>query len=68
MHPNNLKSLIGKGRIITCSLRVLTGIRHGYPEAGYLLDCLVDHALFPKDAQETKPLTPEEAGLIFKSR
>jgi hypothetical protein len=31
--------------LLTCSLRVLEGIRRGFPEAGHLLDCLVDYAL-----------------------
>jgi hypothetical protein len=58
---------IGKGRIITCSLRVLTGIRHGFPEAGYLLDCLVDHALSDKPASRDLPaLTADEALKLFK--
>ena len=57
---------IGKGRIITCSLRVLTGIRHGFPEAGYLLDGLVDDALTNPPTPKTKALTADEARSLFK--
>ena len=36
---------VGSGRVLVCCLRVLDGVRNGQPEAGYLLDCLVDYAL-----------------------
>jgi len=58
---------IGKGRLITCSLRVLAGIRASYPEAGYLLDCLVHAALFEKPAHsEQRTLSTDEALKIFR--
>jgi hypothetical protein len=57
---------IGKGRIITCSLRVLAGIRQGFAEAGYLLDCLVDHALKEPSPGQLQPLTADEARKLFR--
>ncbi len=60
------EGMIGKGRIITCSLRVLAGIRQGFPEAGYLLDGLVDDALTNPPAPKTKALTADEARSLFK--
>jgi hypothetical protein len=59
---------IGKGRIIACSLRVLTGIRDGWPEAGYLLDCLLDAALSEPSTPTTKVLKPQQAEQVFKMR
>jgi hypothetical protein len=58
---------IGRGRVLTCSLRVLEGIRHGYPEAGYLLDCLVDYALATPVPNAGLPvLSAEEARTVFR--
>jgi hypothetical protein len=59
---------MGKGRIITCSLRVLAGIRNGWPEAGYLLDCLMDAALSAPSTSTTKALTTEQARQVLKMR
>lgn len=69
---------MGSGRLIVCSLRVLEGVRRDLPEAGYLLDCLVDHAaanvpaaggqLPEPDAVATPPLTPDEARTVFEVR
>jgi hypothetical protein len=59
---------IGRGKILTCSLRVLAGIRSGLPEAGYLLDCLVDYALADTFEPKSEPLTLEEAKRVFKVR
>ena len=58
---------IGRGKILTCSLRVLAGIRSGLPEAGYLLDCLVDYALADTFAPKSEPLTADEAKRVFKT-
>jgi hypothetical protein len=57
---------IGRGKLLTCSLRVLSGIQSGLPEAGYLMDCLVDHALSETFAPASEPLTVEEAKRVFK--
>jgi len=57
---------IGKGRIIVCSLWLLDGIKRSLPEAGYLLDCLVDYALTAPADTGLPALTPEEARLVFK--
>jgi hypothetical protein len=58
---------IGRGKVLTCSLRVLSGIRNGMPEAGYLLDCLVDYAISESFAPKSEPLTLEEAKQVFKT-
>lgn len=58
---------IGKGHLITCSPRVLAGIRTGYPEASHLLDCLVHAALFEKPAHsERRTLSTDKALKIFR--
>ena len=56
---------VGGGRVLVCCLRVLDGVRSGMPEAGYLLDCLVDYALSDRPASELPPMTPEEARTVF---
>ena len=50
-----------------CSLHVLTGMRSGFPEAGYLLDCLVDYALTDTFTPKSEPLAFEEAKQVFKT-
>jgi hypothetical protein len=58
---------IGRGKVLTCSLRVLEGIRRGYPEAGYLLDCLVDYALAAAVPDAGLPvLSAEDARAVFR--
>jgi hypothetical protein len=59
---------IGRGEILTCSLHVLAGLRSGLPEAGYLLDCLVDYALTDTFAPQAVPLTLEKAKQVFKTQ
>jgi len=56
---------IGKGRIIVCPLHVLEGIDAGWPEAGYLLDCLVDYALSDEFRPRTEPMSDAEVGAAF---
>lgn len=56
---------IGQGKLVICSLRVLAGIRNGLPEAGYLLDCLVDGALSGSFAPRTTPMSIAEAREVF---
>ncbi len=56
---------IGQGKLLVCSLRVLAGIRNGLPEAGYLLDCLVDGALSGAFAPQTAPMSASEAREVF---
>jgi hypothetical protein len=46
---------------------VLDGIKRGLPEAGYLLDCLVDYALSDRFKPEVPPFTTEEARQFFKA-
>jgi hypothetical protein len=56
---------VGGGRLLVCSLRVLAGVRSHQPEAGRLLDCLVEYALSSRMAPTAPPMTPEEARAIF---
>jgi hypothetical protein len=51
---------VGGGRLVICCLRVLRGIQRQRPEAGYLLDCLIDYALSPRFAPSTAPMAPDE--------
>ncbi|MCL5097013.1 MAG: hypothetical protein M1608_05695 [Candidatus Omnitrophica bacterium] len=57
---------IEKGRAILCTLRVLDGVASGLPEAGYLLDCLVDYALSDRFRPANPAFTSEEAHQFFK--
>jgi hypothetical protein len=57
---------LGEGKVIICSLWALDGIKRGYPEAGYLLDCLVDYLLKKPADSQLPPLTAEEARSLFK--
>jgi len=57
---------LGKGKIIICSLWALDGIKRGYPEAGFLLDCLVDYQLKEHADTRLPALTPEEANNLFQ--
>ncbi len=56
---------VGNGKLLACSLRVLSGLRNSYPEAGYLLDCLMDYALSKKFASGRESITNEEASEVF---
>ena len=57
---------LGKGKVIICSLWTLDGIKRGYPEAGYLLDCLVDYLLEGAADSQMPALTLEEANNLFQ--
>jgi len=57
---------VGQGKLLVCCLRVLEGLRNGYPEAGYLLDCLVDYARSERFAPTAPPLTAEEVRQVFR--
>lgn len=57
---------VGKGRIIVCSLWVMDGILRGYPEAGYLLDCLVDYATTDIREMALPPMTTADVMQVFK--
>jgi len=59
---------LGKGKVIICSLWVLDGIKRGYPEAGFLLDCLVDYQLTGTTDNQLPALTPEEANSLFQMK
>jgi hypothetical protein len=51
---------IGPGRLLVCNLYVLDGLRRQYPEAGYLLDCLVEYALADRGDPPVQTLTAED--------
>ena len=59
---------LGKGKVIICSLWTLDGIKRGYPEAGYLLDCLVDYLLEGAADSQLPALTLEEANNLFQMK
>jgi hypothetical protein len=56
---------VGPGRLLICNLYVLDGLRRHYPEAGYLLDCLVAYAQSDQFAPALPPLTTKEAQMLF---
>lgn len=57
---------MGKGHMVLCNLWALDGVARGLPEAGYLLDCLVDYTLSDKFVPDDLPaLTGEEARKLF---
>jgi beta-galactosidase len=58
---------VEKGKALLCTLWVLDGVKAGLPEAGYLLDCLVDHALSDRFEPEVPPFSAEETRTFFKS-
>ncbi len=57
---------VGTGKILVCCLRVASGIKNQQPEAGYLLDCLVEYALSDKFAPSSPPMTAEELKQVFR--
>jgi hypothetical protein len=57
---------VGSGRLVVCCLRLLRGVQNGYPEAGYLLDCLVEDALLGRAAIAAPPMSAEEASRLFR--
>jgi hypothetical protein len=56
---------LGRGRLLVCGLWVLDGVCRGFPEAGYLLDCLVAYGLTGEPAAGPLPLTREAARQLF---
>jgi hypothetical protein len=58
---------IGKGRAILCTLYVLDGVNCGLPEAGYLLDCLVNYACSDRFEPSSPPFNLDETRQFFKS-
>lgn len=57
---------IGKGKVVVCSFGVLDGMTKGYPEAGYLLDCLVDYARSAACNPGGSPLALDHLTQVFK--
>jgi hypothetical protein len=58
---------VATGRLVVCCLRVLRGVQNGYPEAGYLLDCLVEDALSGRVPTATPATTIEDASRVFRA-
>ena len=57
---------VERGKVILCTLYVLDGIKAGLPEAGYLLDCLVDYAISERFEPSVALLTEAEAKQFFR--
>jgi hypothetical protein len=57
---------VATGRLVVCCLRVLRGVQNGYPEAGYLLDCLVEDALSGRVRTATPTMSIEDASRLFR--
>jgi len=58
---------VGAGHLVVCCLRVLRGLQNGYPEAGYLLDCLVEDALSHPARPLPPPVSVAEAARLFRA-
>lgn len=58
---------IGRGHVVVCSLRLLAGLKAGYPEAGFLLDRLTAYGLSGRVVEDVQTMTPEEARTVFVS-
>ena len=56
---------LGAGRVLVCNLWSLDGIRRGFPEAGYLLDCLVTYAAAEAPETELPALSAADAPAVF---
>jgi hypothetical protein len=56
---------VGRGRIVVCTLHVLDGVRRGYPEAGYMLDCLVGYAAGGLPPTTLPELSLDDAKKLF---
>jgi hypothetical protein len=57
---------VATGRLVVCCLRLLRGVQNGYPEAGYLLDCLVENASSGPVHQVTPTTSIEDAARWFQ--
>ncbi len=57
----------GEGRMLVCCLHLLDGVRRGLPEAGYLLDCLVEYANSSHFDPPTTPLDPTDLREVFRT-
>jgi len=66
VHPVHPVFRTGQRKNARMAFRVLEGIRRGLPEAGHLLDCLIDHALSGRTTTELPPLTVDEARAILQ--
>lgn len=57
---------VATGRLVVCCLRLLRGVQNGYPEAGYLLDCLVEDALSGRFPAAAPTMSIEDASQLFR--
>jgi hypothetical protein len=57
---------LGEGRVLVCNLWALDGVRRGFPEAGYLLDCLVSYAADGAPPSTLTKLSLEDARSVFQ--
>jgi hypothetical protein len=57
---------IGEGKVLVCCLPLVEGVEKGWPEAGFLLDCLIVYAVSDRFAPATAPMTPGEVKQVFR--
>lgn len=57
---------VGEGSILVCSLKLVAGVRSKLPEAGYLLDCLVDYTLSHDFTPATPPFDIGDVKQVFR--
>ena len=57
---------LGAGRVLVCNLWALDGIRRGFPEAGYLLDCLVSYAATAASDEKLPALSAADSQAMFR--
>jgi hypothetical protein len=56
----------GQGRVLVCCLRVIEGLKRGWPEAGYLLDCLIEYVASDRFHPATVPMAADEVQQVFR--
>jgi hypothetical protein len=57
---------IGQGRVVVSNLWILDWLRRGYPEAGYLLDCLVSYLAGEAADANLPALGADAARVLFR--
>lgn len=57
---------IGEGKILVCCFRAVEGVENGWPEAGYLLDCLVEYAASDRFRPAVPAMTTDEVKQVFR--
>ena len=56
---------IGKGQLLLCTLKLLSGVQKGYPEAKSLLNSLLQYALSAEFSPQSAPMTPDDVRQMF---